>query len=104
MWEIAVVLGFVGIAFILTYLSSLLNDNHIFLKIIFYFSSFFVFILALNFIREIINEATTLKMVNVIFIIVLTITFLTFVYFIIHYIVSFTNLKKEKEREEQGLE
>ena len=103
MWELALIVGFVGIAGVLTYLSIKLDEEHFFLKLLFLFVAFITFILALSSIKEVVMINEILIPVNALYFISLIMTILMFTYFSVYFIytaVKNNKLKQDVEYEE----
>jgi len=94
MWELALIVGFVGIAGVLTYLSIKLDEEHFFLKLLFLFVTFFTFIIALSSIKEVVMISEILIPLNALYFMSLIITILMFTYFSIYFI--YTTIKNKK--------
>ena len=97
MWELALILGFVGIAGVLTYLSIKLDEEHFFLKLLFLFITMITFIIALSTIKELVLINSILIPVNAIYFISLILVILMFIYFTIWFIYNAIKDKKSKE-------
>jgi len=103
MWELALIVGFVGIAGVLTYLSIKLDEEHFFLKLLFLFVTFITFIIALSSIKEVVMINEILIPVNALYFISLIMTILMFTYFSVYFIytaVKNNKLKQDVEYEE----
>lgn len=99
----AAILALVGIGAILLYMFFALNETHIFLKFIFFFTSFILFIIAINFVRMIVPSVYIVNFDVAFYILIMTI-FISFIYFIIYYIKDSLKIKDASRRKEQGLD
>jgi len=101
MWEAAVILAFVGIAGVLIYISTKLDETHVFLKLIFLFTTLTTFLVGLSVINEMVSAADIISSVNIIYYLLLTTTILCFVYYIFYFIYGvFKNKQLAKEEDE----
>ena len=98
MWELALIVGFVGIAGVLTYLSIKLDEEHFFLKLLFLFVTFLTFILALSSIKELVMINEILIPVNALYFMSLIMIILMFTYFSVYFI--YTTIKNNKLKQD----
>ena len=104
MWDVAIVITFIGTALILAYITTKFSNEHIFLKFIFFFFTLFIFIMSLSFVGGLATQNNTITTVSIIYYVLIVITIVTMIYFGIFFIYKNAKARKAREREAQGLE
>ena len=102
MWEAAVLIGFVGISGVLIYISTRLDEDHFFLKLIFLFITLITFIVGLGIANEMVAVESITSSINIIYRVVLYLTIIVFMYYIFYFIYSTFKNKKQALKEEYG--
>ena len=98
-WEIAAAIAFIGIPAIFAWISFSLDEKHIFLKLLLFFSSFAMFILGINLVKAATTDTNVIGSVNALYLIFIILSFMVFIYFFIFFIIRAINIKKEKVEE-----